>query len=272
MKKYFLISICIIGCIVRLFSQQQFILQSDKLTKADTIWVFTPADYDENIHQNYPAIYLLHGWSGTYHQWNDIIDCQEYADDYGFIIICPDGLFDSWYIDSPVPGENQMESFFVTELLPFISDNFRIQQQNVFITGLSMGGYGALYLFAMHSDSFKSAGSLSGLLQLDAWRHYYGIDRILGIEGNGKDNKLLSDYSVSGNIDKIKSAHKKIIVSCGTEDPFYTINQTFVTTCKRNNIDVFFTTSPGGHSGAYWASAIGEQFDFFRKLAGGVDK
>jgi S-formylglutathione hydrolase FrmB len=213
----------------------------------------------------------LHGWSGTCHQWNDIIDCQEYADDYGFVIICPDGLYDLWYINSPVPEENQFESFFVSDLLPFISGNFRIQQQNIFITGLSMGGHGALYLFAKHPGFFKSAGSLSGLLQLNDWRHHFGIDRVLGLEGKGNDNNLLSLYSVAGNIDRIQSARKKIIVSCGTEDPFYTINTHFVAECKRHDIDVRFVKSAGGHTATYWASAIGQHFDFFRKLTTIVD-
>ena len=272
MKRYFLLAIFISGYCVQLFSQQQFVLQSENLPKADTIWVFTPADYVENINQNFPAIYLLHGWSGDYHQWDDIIDCQKYADKYGFIIICPDGLYDSWYINSPAKKEMQFESFFISDLAPFISDKFQTQQQNIFITGLSMGGHGALYLFAMYPAYFKSAGSLSGLLKLNSWDSHYGIDRILGLEKTESDNKLLSDYSVAGNIDKIKSANKKIVVSCGTEDPFYTINTNFNDACKRNNIDILFIKSTGGHTSAYWTLAIGEHFDFFRKLATAVDK
>ena len=266
MKRYFLLAIFVFGCIVQLFSQQQFVLQSGNLPKADTIWVFAPADYAENINQSYPAIYMLHGWSGNYHQWDDVIDCQEYADKYGFIIICPDGLYDSWYINSPAKKEMQFESFFILDLVPFISDKFRTQQQNIFITGLSMGGHGALYLFAMHPAYFKSAGSLSGLLKLNSRRNQYGIDLILGLEETENDNKLLSDYSVAGNIDKIKSANKQIIVNCGTEDPFYSINTNFVDITKKNNINIIFIESPGCHNYAYWESAIDEQFDFFQKL------
>ena len=271
MKKYLLLAIFVCGYIVQVFSQQQFVLQSSYLPKADTIWVFAPASYAENSNQSYPAIYLIHGYSGNYHQWDDMIDCQEYADKYGFIIICPDGLYDSWYINSPAKMEIQFESFFMSDLMPFISDKFRTQQQNTFITGLSMGGHGALYLFALHPASFKSAGSLSGLLQLDSWRNHYGIDQILGLAETENDDQLLSEFSVAGNIDKIKAANKKIIVSCGTEDPFYTINTSFVDDCKSCNIDVRFIKSTGGHTNAYWASAIGDQFDFFRKLATASD-
>ena len=266
MKRHLLIAAYIIGLSAQVLSQQQFVIKSENLTKADTIWVFTPNDYDELTNTAFPLIYLLHGWSGNYHQWDKIIDCQKFADEYGFIIVCPDGLYDSWYIDSPSQKENQFESFFMSDLSPTIWDNFRVQKQNIFITGLSMGGHGALYLFAKHPTYFKSAGSLSGLLDLNLWHNHYGIYRILGLEKTNNDEQILWEYSVAGNIDEINSANKNIIVSCGTEDPFYEINTTFIEACKKNNINVLFIESPGGHNSVYWSSAIDDHFEFFSRL------
>ncbi len=266
LAKHLLITMLIIGFSVQLFSQQQFVIKSENLTKADTVWVFTPTNYASNTTKKYPAIYLLHGWSGNYHQWNDIIDCQKYADEYETIIICPDGLYDSWYINSPSQNENQFEDFFVIDLIPIISANFRIQKQNIFITGLSMGGHGALYLYAHNPAYFKSAGSLSGLLKLNKWRNYYSIKRILGLDDTDDDNELLAKYSVAGNIDKIKTANMEIIVSCGTEDPFYMINIDFVNDCKKDSINILFIEDTGGHNRMYWESAIDSQFDFFHEL------
>lgn len=252
-----------------LASQDQLVLESGYLNQPDTVWVFTPASYQTSPHDSFAVVYLLHGWSGYHQYWDEIIGCQSYADKYGFIIVCPDGFYDSWYLNSPVATEDQYEDFFVKELIPLINKRFRTQEDHVFITGLSMGGHGALYLYAQHSNLFMSAGSLSGLLRLSAWRDQFGISRILGLDKTRDDEQVLWDYSVAGKTDQLKSAGKEIILSCGTEDPFYGINVNFTDACRRNNIPFQFIVGPGGHDSTYWHSAIDGHLIFFNGLAKG---
>ncbi len=256
----FLFSVLYLG----LSAQEQLVLKSNFLNQPDTVWVFIPENSGEE--EDFPLLYLLHGWSGNYQQWNNIIDCQTYADQYGFIIVCPDGLYDSWYIDSPVETENKYEQFFMQDLVPAISKKFNVSSDEVFITGLSMGGHGALFLFEKYPAYFKSAGSLSGLLDLSDWGNHYGISRVFGLEESKNNEKLLAKYSVAGNLNQLKKADKKIIVSCGTEDPFYEINLIFSADCAKNNIDVQFIKSNGGHDGSYWKSAVVDHFRFFKQL------
>jgi len=246
-------------------AQDQYILHSDFLNQPDTIWVFSPEN--QNPEASFPLLYLLHGWSGYYHHWDDMIDCQDYANRYGFIVVCPDGLHDSWYLDSPVAGENQYEQFFEKDLIPFINDHYSVQEKNIFISGLSMGGHGALYLFLKNPDYFKGAGSLSGLLDLHGWGNQYGIDRVLGISDTTDINSILNKYSVSENFDQLAKANKPLIISCGTEDPFYEINVNFVEKGKTNQLDIRFIESPGGHNSAFWSSAVKAHFEFFQELA-----
>jgi S-formylglutathione hydrolase FrmB len=228
--------------------------------------VFTPSNYTDNQNDKYPLVYLLNGWSGTYHQWNDITDCQAYADRYGFIIVCPDGLYDSWYINSPAVGNSQYADFFFLDLMPFIAEIYRIDPDHVFISGFSMGGHGALYLFAQKPDLFRSAGSLSGALDLAACWNEYGINKLLGIKGKRTGNRVLERYSVTGQIDQIAASGKPILITCGSSDQFYTVNQDFRKTCEDRHIPLTCITSPGGHDYAYWKSAIGYHFDFFKRI------
>ena len=66
-------------------AQQQLIINSSYLVSPDTVLVFTP---DNGELQNaFPVVYLLHGWAGNYHYWDDIIDCQSYANKYNTIIV-----------------------------------------------------------------------------------------------------------------------------------------------------------------------------------------
>ena len=128
-----------------------------------------------------------------------------------------------------------------------------------------MGGHGALYLFEMNPHYFRSSGSLSGLLDLTNWSNHYGISRILDLPNSENKDKILWNYSVVGNADKLKSTNKKIIVSCGTEDAFLTNNKYFVEYCKEIGIDVEFIRGRGNHNADYWRSAIVDHFEFFFK-------
>ncbi len=86
-----------------------------------------------------------------------------YADRYNVLIVCPDGQ-NSWYLDSPVKPTVRYETFMTAELLPFVDKRYRTQpdRQHRAITGLSMGGHGALFLAMRHRDLYGQAGSLSG--------------------------------------------------------------------------------------------------------------
>jgi putative tributyrin esterase len=245
-------------------AQNQHILTSVHIAKADTVWVFTPSNYTANPTKAYPLIYLLHGWSGSYHQWNDIMDCQKYADQYGFIIVCPDGLYDSWYINSPAIKESQYADFFFMDLFPFVTKTYRVDSKNVFITGLSMGGHGALYLFEQEPGLFRSAGSISGVLDLTNSRNDYRISEYLGLKNDISDEKILKAYSVVGNIQKIAASGKEIIFSCGVADPFYKVNNEFRVKCDENKIDATYISNPGTHNYPYWKHNIGMHFEFFK--------
>ncbi len=241
-------------------AQQQFVIQSEHLNAPDTIWAFIPDNKSQN--QTYPLVYLLHGWSGTYRQWDKIIDCQSYSNEYNTIVVCPDGLYDSWYIDSPKEGENDFVSFFNSDLIPYMSQNYKINHDSIFITGFSMGGHGALYLSQNNPDYFLGSGSLSGLLDLTNWQNHYGISRVLGIEKSENNDKILWDYSVIGNANKLKPIDK-IIISCGSEDAFLTNNNSFVNYGKEVGIDIVFIKNKGSHNAKYWKSAVREHFEFF---------
>jgi len=264
MKKILLSLVIFTALISGLSARKQYVLTSKHISKADTIWVFTPSDYTAIPAKSYPLIYLLHGWSGSYHQWNDIMDCQKYADKYGFIIVCPDGLYDSWYINSPAIKESQYADFFFMDLFPFINKTFRVDSTNIFITGLSMGGHGALYLFEQRPELFRSAGSLSGVLDLTNSRNDYRISDYLGLKKDASDETTLKAYSVVGNIEKIATAGKEIIFSCGVADPFYKVNNEFRVKCDEDKIAATFISNPGTHNYTYWKSNIGSHFEFFK--------
>ena len=111
-----------------------------------------------------PVILFLHGYGVDYKNWSDHTNLLKRADDYKMIIVCPDGNRNSWYLDSPIEPESQYKTFFINELVPWIKKNFRTNQMG--ITGLSMGGHGALYLAIRHPELFDAVSGISSGVDL----------------------------------------------------------------------------------------------------------
>ncbi|GGI26773.1 alpha/beta hydrolase [Pedobacter mendelii] len=242
-------------------AQKQIIFTSKNLPQADTTWVFIPKNLSKK--DKAPTVILLHGWSGNYKQWNSIMDAQKYADDYGYILVCPDGLYKSWYLNSPAKADWQYENFFFNDLLPKIKNDYPVDTANLFITGLSMGGHGAMWLFLKHPEEFKSAGSTSGGINLRDAIGKFGVPELLG--NPDKDSDIWLKYSVIQNIDKLVGSKKEIIFDCGSSDFFYQSNNQMKKKCDSLKINATYISQPGNHNSDYWKKSIKQQFEFFSK-------
>lgn len=262
MKKIFLlftISIVIISCTKH--QPDTVILESVNLPSADSILIITPENY--NSRNDYPLIILLHGWSGNYLQWNSIIHLQDLSNAYNFVIACPDGFYDSWYVNNPLKPKVQYEDFFWQEFVPYLKNNYSIDSSNVFITGLSMGGHGAITFYLKRPQLFKSAASTSGILDLtffpDRWSIKDGIGSIKDYPNVWKNN------SAFHLLDSLENFNKKMLIDCGTEDFAYRANLNFVKKCYDLGIDTKFISIPGTHSRDHWKEMITKHFEFFHE-------
>jgi S-formylglutathione hydrolase FrmB len=261
MKKSLLIlvlGLAFIYVIVKIFSTSH----DDYSKYFDQYAVFKPDNYTES--DKYPLLFMLHGYAADYKQWSEIADLQKYTDKYGFIIVCPDGNYDSWYIDSPIDSAVKFESYFFHKLVPEIFESYSIDKRNIFITGLSMGGHGAINLFLNHPNFFKSAGSTSGILDLTPFPDNWGINKVLGDQDQNRHNWI--KHSAIYNLDKIKNLNKKFIVDCGTEDFAYDVNRRFRDSCEAKGLKLKFIQTSGDHSGYYWSKSIPAHFEFFAEM------
>jgi S-formylglutathione hydrolase FrmB len=240
-------------------AQKQYVLIYDKIPAPDTVWVFSPVNYDPD--QSYPVVYMLHGYSSDYRQWHKIMNAQDYADRFQMIIVCPDGFYDSWYLNSPGRKNSQFIDFFFEKLVTTIENEFKTDPMNRFITGLSMGGHGALHLYLRNPDFFNRAGSTSGVMDLRAIDQLFGINEHLSdLEGN---EELWLSLSAMGNMAKFKEIGREIILDCGTEDPFHKGNKAFYEKCLEEKIPVTFISQTGKHDWDYWEKSIDAHFRFF---------
>ncbi len=227
--------------------------------------VITPDSYSLTDTAQYPVVYLLHGYSGTYLDWHDQApDLLPLADVHQVLIVCPDGGYNSWYIDSPIDDSSQYETHVGEEVVAYVDANYETVAHRTgrAITGLSMGGHGALFLALRHATTFGAAGSMSGGVDLT-----YDIQGWEIAEKLGRYDKypLRWDSLSVVNLVQLKPPDSlAIIVDCGTEDFFFEINQDLHRILLSQEIAHDYIMRPGGHQWSYWNNAVQYQLLFFR--------
>ncbi len=242
-------------------------VKSTKMGREIKNVVILPADYNDHNQQEeqYAVLYLLHGYSGTYKDWiKKKPELQELATQYGIIIVCPDGQ-DSWYLDSPIDPQMQYETYMTKELVEFIDNHYRTIAHPKFraITGLSMGGHGAMSLALKHPEIYWQCGSMSGGLDITPFPKSWKIKLRLGEYETNKE--AWKEHSVQGIIEKLESTDQRIIIDCGIDDFFYKVNTTMHETLLEKKIAHDFISRPGRHTWDFWCNSIDYQILFFSK-------
>jgi S-formylglutathione hydrolase FrmB len=240
-------------------------IPSKTMNKTHKAMVFLPDDYFESD-SNFPSVYLLHGYSGYYDDWHKREPkLQQYATEYGVIIITPEGNFDRWYIDSPVDTASKYGTYIGFEVPEWIDTHFRTRRERKFraITGLSMGGHGALTIAADYSYRFGAAGSMSGILDLRPNSEKLNLRDILGnIDEKPSVWFLHSFYGKVFRLDP--KMHPAIIIDCGDSDHLLESNIKVHDLLTEKNIDHEFSILPGEHNWDYWLARLPEHLEFFK--------
>jgi S-formylglutathione hydrolase FrmB len=256
-----------------------FIAATVQAARVDTIQVKSPS-MDKDIQVVYvlpdkalgkkaqacPVIYLLHGYSGNAKSWIDLKpNLPQIADEKGIIFVCPDGK-NSWYWDSPVNPSYRYETFISSELVSFTDTHYNTvaSRRGRAITGLSMGGHGALWNAFRHIDVFGAAGSTSGGVDIRPFPMNWEMNKQLGEFAANKDS--WDRHTVVNQLDKLKNGDLAIIVDCGENDFFLEVNKDLHKRLLARGVDHDFITRPGVHNGEYWNNSIDYQILFFTKF------
>jgi len=134
--------------------------------------VLLPASYDhpDAKTRRYPILYFLHGLGDNEQTlfksggWTLIDDLREQLKIGEFLIVAPEGKR-SFYINS-ANGKTPYSDFFLQEFMPLIEKKYRVQpgRASRAITGISMGGYGALRFAFAHPELFSAVSAQSAAL------------------------------------------------------------------------------------------------------------
>jgi S-formylglutathione hydrolase FrmB len=153
--------------------------------------VYLPPSYGRDGRRRYPVAYYLHGLWGDETNWVRLGRLDRAMDSLvaggapEMIVVMPDGD-DSWYTSWESPrgwaecaaGElrepagrycvrsHRYDAYLADDLVAHVDSTLLTQRdrRRRAIAGLSMGGYGAVHLAALHPDIYSAAASHSGVL------------------------------------------------------------------------------------------------------------
>ncbi len=263
MKKTFILSVVLLITTVCFASRVDTIrVESKAMNKTIKNVVILPDGYQQSA--TYPVVYLLHGAGGNCADWVTMAPgVKNLADTYKFIVVCPDGGVTSWYFDSPIDNSYKYETFVAQELIEYIDAHYSSvkNKSGRAITGLSMGGHGALYLAFRHQDVFGAAGSMSGGVDIRPFPKNWDIAKRLGtLEQNPENWEKNTVVNMTG---LLANSSLKLIFDCGVNDFFYEVNMNLHNKLLEMKYPHDFTVRPGVHNWPYWNNSVKYQFLYF---------
>lgn len=122
-----------------------------------------PPSYDRT--HPVPLVIDLHGFA----QWPANQQCvsrwSELADEEGLIVVHPMGTRTPlrWASHTPGAADTTADVRFLTELLDTLSRDYAIDQDRVYVTGISNGGGMSFVLSCVLSDRIAAIGTVAGL-------------------------------------------------------------------------------------------------------------
>jgi len=243
-------SVCAEPLIIDTFIQSKFVNKKMKFK------VLLPSTY-KNF-DSLPLMYLLHGYGGdesSYVVGLPVI--KALVDSLDIVLVCV-STDAGWYVNSVVDPKLQYENYLLNELFPFVNDNFKVIKgvNKIGIAGLSMGGFGSLYLSFKHPELFAYVGGSSSCVDIKPYPKNWGLKSIFGnLEGGEHIYESHSPYYMLDSLKK-ESLKYRLVLDCGDVDFFYKDNNRFDEKLTEKGIKHEYYTSPGDHNWEYWRTSI----------------
>ena len=253
---------------------------SNILHRAARYCVMLPSSYEKENSKKYPVLYFLHGLGENEQTllrsggWGLIEDLRQQHKVGDFLMVAPEGR-GSFFINS-ADGRDRYNDFFLSEFLPYIETHYRVMRNRKArgVTGLSMGGFGALRFAFARPELFGSVSAQSAALITESPHELNGDLRdagpLAGLLGGVFGNPVNVPHWQQNNPfslarkNQIQIKTQAIYINCGKQDEYgfadgaTRMHKQLLAEGVRHEFHLY----PGGHSADYFLSHLGETIEF----------
>ena len=211
-------------------------------------YVFLPEDYSPE--KKYPMVVFLHGAGERGNGKDELCKIQKHAlpkyaaagKKFPFILLCPQ-----------CPGRIVWNNivFELKALIDKVAEEYNADMGRIAITGLSMGGFGAMRNGLKYNETFGQIISLSPALHM-----FDGPEpHIMGLLGKGKEaweEVENSDLNPRWLIEHIRGEKPGVYLACGMQDELLPGSQVHRKLLKDAGFQVHYVEDEGNHDWDYW--------------------
>jgi S-formylglutathione hydrolase FrmB len=265
-------------------------LNSHVLQQVIHYCVYLPAGYDAatapTLSKRYPVLYFLHGLGDNEQTlfnsggWTLLDDLRKQHKMGDFLIVAPEGRR-SFYINS-ADGSVRYSDFFLQEFLPHIESKYRVRPGRAgrAISGISMGGYGALRFAFAHPELFSAVSAQSAALITESPQALDSASRtgaplagvLAAVFGKPINVPHWNDNSPFLLAKRNAAVLKKLAIyfNCGQDDNygFEKGAAALHDELQKASVKHEYRAYPGDHSLTYFLSHFGEVMEFHSRAFG----
>jgi putative tributyrin esterase len=213
-----------------------------------------------------PIVILLHGVYGSAWNWpmsagvhlkvDELIKSKELPP---MILAMPsDGLWGDGSGYLPHDGFD-FESWIVNDVPQAVIEtiNGAKKESPLFISGLSMGGFGALRIGAKYGNRFRAISGHSSITSLPQMKLFVEEPLKNYVQTDMVDEDLLATFK------QYKKQLPPVYFDCGTEDLLIAYNRELHDKMEQEGIPHGYQEYAGGHEWPYWAKHVIDSLKFF---------
>jgi len=244
-------------------------VKSNALHKRVDATIYIPEQAKQK--KSIPVVVLLHGLYGSHWAWcltaGAHLSLQRLIDQESigpYVLVTPsDGLWGDGSAYVQHTSENY-EEWISSELPGLIKQEIDCvdESSSFYIGGLSMGGWGAMWVGLRHPDVYKAISAHSSITNINQMKQFVEEDW----------SKWIASHEIHSIEDLIlnqKNKDQAFRFDCGTEDDLLPANRALHKTLVDAGIPHTYEEFSGAHEWPYWEEHVIDSYRFFDNIENG---
>ncbi len=157
--------------------------------------IYVPENY--NVTAAFPLLLSFHGLTSNMEFNYSYTNFDELAERENFIVVHPNGISNTW----TVSANDDTDIDFIVSLLNQLEEDYNIESNRIYSTGMSMGGFFSFSLACRLSDRIAAVASVTGSMYQPAINNCSPVKPMPILQIHGTEDGIVQYSSVSGLLD-----------------------------------------------------------------------